>query len=459
MSGPRLGSSFRDPDGFLYTRDGSLLRQIQPSYAPDWARLHDSGLLAQLQGEGLLVRHEEVGLERAHDATAHRVIAPERIPFISYPQEWCPSQLRAAALLTLGIMRRALAQGMMLKDASAYNVQFIGSRPVLIDTLSFRGYVEGSPWLAYRQFCQHFLAPLALMCRVDPRTRELWRGFLDGIPLDLASHLLPWRSRLASGELIHLHLHGRSIVREASKPTGQPVAVRPVPRRQLESLIAHLESTVSDLRWQPDRTEWGNYVCEHTYTPEGQRLKEATVTTWCDRLRPATTIDLGSNTGHYSAIAAAAGSYTVAVDGDVGAVEQAYNASAQASSEATLPLWIDLGNPTPALGWAHAERDAFLDRTPVDLVLALALVHHLCISNNVPLPHLASWLARLGRRVIVEWVPRNDPQTLRLLQTRPDAFPDYTEDAFVQACMAHFVVEQRVEIPGGSRVLYLLAAR
>jgi ribosomal protein L11 methylase PrmA len=459
MSGPRLGSSFRDPDGFLYTHHGTLLRQIQPSYAADWSRLHDSGLLAALHRDGLLVGHREVGMEQAHDASAFRVIAPERIPFISYPQEWSPAQLRAAALLTLRIMRQALAHGMILKDASAYNVQFIGSRPVLIDTLSFRAYRDGEPWLAYRQFCQHFLAPLALMCRVDPRTRELLRGHLDGIPLDLASTMLPWRSRFVSGELIHVHLHGRSIAREAARTPGTVAQVRPVPRRQLDSLVTHLESTVSDLHWRPDRTEWGNYVSEHTYTSEGQHLKEATVAAWCASSRAQVTIDLGANTGHYSAMAVAAGSYTVAIDGDVGAVEQAFRAAEQDASTSLLPLWIDLGNPTPALGWAHQERDALLARTPVDLVLALALVHHLCISNNVPLPHLVAWLARLARRAVVEWVPRDDPQTLRLLQTRPAAFPEYSEDNFVRACEAHFTVEERVAIPGGSRALYLLTAR
>jgi hypothetical protein len=279
------------------------------------------------------------------------------------------------------------------------------------------------------------------------------------VPLDLTSRLLPWRSRFASGELVHLHLHGKSIAREAAKPGTGAGVPRRVPRRQLESLVAHLESTVSDLHWRADRTEWGNYVCEHTYTPDGQHLKEATVTAWCNRLRPALTIDLGANTGHYSAMAVASGSYTVAVDGDVSAVEQAHAKAAAANDPSTLPLWIDLGNPTPALGWAHRERESFLDRTPADLVLSLALVHHICISNNVPLTHFAAWLARLGHHVIVEWVPRDDPQTLRLLQTRPDAFPEYTEERFVAACQAHFAVEERVAIPGGNRVLFLLSAR
>ena len=191
MTVARVASSFRDPSGFLFTRDGTLLRQVQPSYARHYETLKSSGLYDALVTRRLLVPHVEVPLDEAASPGAAYVLRPERIPFVSLPYEWCFSQLRAAALLTLRVQQLALEHGMILKDASAFNVQFRGTEPVFVDTLSFEQRVEGDPWIAYRQFCQHFLGPLALQALVDVRLRELSRSHLDGVPLDLVSRLLP----------------------------------------------------------------------------------------------------------------------------------------------------------------------------------------------------------------------------------------------------------------------------
>jgi len=219
-------ASFRDPSGYVFRRGGYLYRQINTCYAREYDHLMSSGLYQRLVDKGWLVVHQEVDIEPLEPSTCYRVIQPQEIRFISYPYEWCFSQLRDAALLTLAVQREALECGMTLKDASAYNIQFHHGKPILIDTLSFALYEEGAPWVAYRQFCQHFLAPLALMSRVDLRLGRLSTLYIDGIPLDLASRLLPFATRFDFGLLSHIHLHAKA-QQAASHVQEQRGASRP----------------------------------------------------------------------------------------------------------------------------------------------------------------------------------------------------------------------------------------
>lgn len=243
-----VAASFRDPSGFVFLRDGVVYRQINRAYQNNYDRLISSGLYEKLVQDGLLVPHTEVSLQYAVTEDAYKVMKPEPVPFISYPYEWCFSQIKHAALLTLGIQTRALDFGMSLKDCSAYNVQFRDGKPVFIDTLSFERYRKGQPWVAYRQFCQHFLAPLALMSYVDVRLHQLFRVHLDGIPLDLASLLLPARTWVNFGLLSHIHLHAKAQKRFADEPI--PSEGRSVGRMAFLGLVDNLKSAIEKLRWR-----------------------------------------------------------------------------------------------------------------------------------------------------------------------------------------------------------------
>jgi hypothetical protein len=447
-------ASFRDPSGHLFRRDGVLYRHVAPSCAADYDLLMGSGLHAELVDAGLLVAHEEVALEGR--AGAHRVLRPSPIDFVSYPYEWAFSQLRDAALLTLEIAGRALRRGLSLKDASAFNVQFRGCRPVFIDTLSFEAAREGEPWVAYRQFCEHFLSPLALVARCDARLLGLWRAHLDGVPLDLASRLLPRRTWLRFGLLVHLHMHARSQAFYADRPA--PTRRVAVSRTSLLALLDSLRRTVRSLAPRGVRSEWADYERTHSYEDAAQRAKEGAVGRWLERLRPRQVWDLGANVGRFARIAAARGAYAVAFDVDPAVVEAAYLAGRAEERRDLLPLVLDLANPSPGLGWEGRERDTLEARGPADAVLALALVHHLAIGRNVPLPRLAAWMRRLSRVAITEFVPKDDPQTRRLLRSRRDVFPDYTQEAFESAFASHFRLEAKEPLPGSGRVLYLWLA-
>ena len=450
----RSPASFRDPSGFVFWKDGRVYREVARGYERHYRTLIGSGLHRALVDEGLIVAHEELDADaqRARDVLC--VIAPEPIPFVSYPYEWCFSELRDAALATLDIQERALAHGMTLKDASAYNIQLRRARPVLIDTLSFEIYEEGTIWRPYRQFCEHFLAPLALMSLADARLGQLLRIHVDGIPLDLASALLPLRSWLGYSLLAHVHLHARaqrSLGARAPAPDGR----RGISRRQLEGLMASLRRAVERLGWEPPATVWRDYEHTHSYGEAGAAHKAELVDAFLDLARPAAVWDLGANTGAYSRLASRRGIFTVAWDADPAAVERCYRRVRTEGDEHLLPLVTDLANPSPALGWANRERDAFSARANADAVMALALVHHLAIAGNVPFADIAAFFAELGEWLIVEMIPPGDPMATRLLDGRGAVHP-YTVEAFEAGFATAYTMVRRELIRSTERTLYLM---
>jgi ribosomal protein L11 methylase PrmA len=455
----RLGASFRDPSGFVFKREGELFRQVNLVYRDDYDLLMDTGLYQELASSGMLVSHQEVNIPAADPELAYKVLRPDPVSFISYPYEWCFSQLKDAALLTLEIQKRALARGMRLKDASAYNIQFRGSKPVLIDTLSFEAYREGEPWTAYRQFCQHFLAPLALAAVRDVRLAQLLRVQLDGIPLDLSAGLLPSTTRLNFGLLTHIHAHAAAQKRYAGKATGGSEAAGKMSRVGLMGLVDSLEATVRKLNWKPSQTAWAGYYTDNNYSSRALASKQMLVENFLDQAAPKTVWDLGANVGLFSRLASRRGAETIAFDVDPGAVELNYLDGKKAGERNLLPLLIDLTNPSPALGWQNQERMSFFERGPVDAILALALIHHLAISNNTPLGDLAAFFARITRWLLIEFVPKEDSQVKRLLASRQDIFPDYHVEGFEVAFGAHFTIHSSHPIEDSQRCLYVMENR
>ncbi len=461
MPDPDVGrdpGSYRDPAGFVFRRDSVVYRQIEPSFAADWDYYLASGLHDRLSAEGVVVNDEEVDLGLAAAPPAYRVIRPDPIEVISYPYEWSFSQLQDAALLTLRAQARATEAGMTLRDASAYNIQFYRGRPILIDSLSFERADSGRPWAPYRQFCEHFLAPLALMAKVDVRLGRMLRDHLEGIPLDLAARLLPGRTRLSFGLGPHIHLHARAQRQhadDASAPgAGAEATMSP---KKLATLIESLRDTVSGLSWEPAGTAWADYADNTSYGDAATSAKSQAVGEALSVVGGGRAWDLGANTGRYSRIAADAGYQVVALDIDPAAVERGYLAVKSDGREDILPLLADITDPSPPLGWGSAERAGLLDRIHADVILALALVHHLAIGSNVPLPMIAALFARLGPHAIVEFVPKEDAMVQRLLASRRDVFDDYTIDGFRAAFAAHFSVVSETALEGSSRTLFHFA--
>jgi hypothetical protein len=265
-------SSFRDPSGSLFLQDSSLYRRVNLDYKENYDLLMNSGLYKTLVGAGLLIAHEEVDLKYIQSNRVYKIIKPELIPFVSYPYEWCFSQLKDAALTTLKIQKIALQFGMSLKDSSAYNIQFRKGKPILIDTLSFEKYLEDQPWVAYRQFCQHFLAPLVLMNYVDVRLNQLLRSYIDGIPLDLVSLLLPFRSRLKFSLFSHIHLHAKS----DSLFAGRPVNINNAKMGHfgIPAIIDSLDAIIRKQKLKYPIINWANYYQDTNYSEEALQYKK-----------------------------------------------------------------------------------------------------------------------------------------------------------------------------------------
>ncbi|HEY7056760.1 MAG TPA: hypothetical protein VH458_09560 [Vicinamibacterales bacterium] len=458
--GIRNAASFRDPSGYVFSRDGVLYRQINESARRDYEQLLASGLYERLVKSGDLVPHAEVDRTLSPDGLAFRIIQPERVPFISYPYEWSFSALKDAGRLTLRLQKTAMAHGMSLKDATPYNVAFSKGRAVWIDTLSFEALKPDAPWVAYGQFCQMFLAPIALMSQVDVRLQHLLRSFIDGVPLDLASALLPATSRLRPGLLMHLHLHAAAQRRMKGRSTaGSGATARKFSLAALTGIIDSLDRTMKSLEWTAHGTTWGNYYDETNYTDAAFAHKRDIVSGAIDRLAPASVWDLGANDGTFSRLASSRGIPTIAFDVDPVAVEKNYRAMTKASEPHILPLLLDLTNPSASSGWANEERDALASRGPADLALVLALVHHLAIAHNVPLERIADYLSRLARALVIEFVPKADSQVQRLLASRVDIFDTYTQDHFERAFSTRFTIVEATPVREGVRTIYLMRRR
>jgi len=446
--------SFRDPSGFVFSKGGCIFRQINNCYKNDFELLLSSGLHENLLRQHLIIPHEDQGFDFSGNQEIYKVIKPEVVPFISYPYEWCFSQLKHAALATLKIQRTALAHGLTLKDASAFNIQFKNGLPLLIDTLSFEKYEAGTPWVAYRQFCQHFLAPLALMWGKDLALGQMSKVYLDGPPLPLASSLLPSRTWFNFGLLLHIHIHSIFQKNFSDKNLGQKR--KSISKNSFLGLIDSLEKTVRSLRLAQRKTIWSDYYDQTNYSDAAFSNKRALVAHYLKEIKPEVVWDVGANVGVFSEIACRAGAKTVSIDFDPLTVEKNYLRAKKRNLQGYLPLVIDIANPTSGIGWDNRERASFKNRGPTDTLLALALVHHLAISNNIPFPKIAEFFKKLCESLIIEFVPKNDSQVKRLLSHREDIFHGYNRENFENSFRKYFTIKKREPIPGTERTLYLM---
>jgi len=448
-----LPSSFRDPSGFLFFREGILYRQINNCYKDHFDQFINSGLYETLSSKQLIIPHQVVEIPPENPDNAFKVIKPVQIPFVSYPYEWSFSQLKDAAILTLEIQKISLENGMTLKDASAYNVQFLHGKPVFIDTLSFECYEPGKPWIGYRQFCQHFLTPLALMQYTDIHLGRMLSTSIDGIPLGLASTLLPKKTWLNLGIMMHIHMHAKSEKKYACVQV--PVKSQEVSKNGLLGLLDNLTSTIERMQWQPEGTEWAEYYQDTNYSRHAFEHKKEIVSQFLALAHPAMVWDLGANNGLFSRLASNNKIPTIAFDIDPACVELNYRQILKNQEQNLLPLLLDLTNPSPGIGWQNIERDSLMERAPVDTVLALALIHHLAISNNVPLDRIADFFSKICHSLIIEFVPKNDSQVQKLLMNRKDIFEEYDIEHFEKAFKRYFTIRRKVPISESKRILYL----
>jgi len=445
-------SSFRDKSGFLFYYKNEIYRKIEFSYKNQYEHLMNSKLYKELTENDLLIDHEEVNILEIENS--YKIIKPKKIPFISYPYEWSFSELKDAALLTLEIQKIAMKYDMTLKDASAYNVQFLNGKPIFIDTLSFEKYENGQIWKPYKQFCQHYLAPLALMSKKDSRLNLLSKIFIDGIPIDLTAMLLPKTTLGNFGLMAHIHAHAKSQGHYEDKDVK--IKERTLSKRSFEGIIQSLYSSINKMTWKGGKTEWGDYYSDTNYTEKSFEEKKNIISSALDQIKPKIIWDLGANTGMFSRLASSRGINTISFDIDPLAVEKNYQMATKNNDQNILPLILDLSNPSSSIGWNNDERMSLVQRGPADLIFALALIHHLAISNNVPLYKIAEFFSKISKFLIIEFVPKSDSQVKRLFLSRDDIFDDYDEKNFEIEFSKFFKIINSKKILDSERIIYMM---
>lgn len=432
-------SSFRDPAGQVIIKGNTYLRQVNLCYFAEYQHIMSSGLYDELVDRALLLKHTEIA--RTSEAI---VLEPEQLWFTSYPYEWCFSYLKRAALVTLEANRIALKYDMVLKDASAYNVQWHNNRMVLIDTLSFATYQEGQPWMAYRQFIEHFLSPLLLIAYGKAFLHKLPEILMEGIPADVTAELLPTRLKLKPSLLMHLYSQTLAKYIKSNRKVSMS-------RRNLGILLDSLEHLVTRLIYKP-HSDWTGYQDTGSYSKVARKVKKRIVSGMLAEAPKGSLCDMGANTGEYSTLAREIGYKVLAIDKDYDCIESIARRQLN-----ILTLVVDLCNPSPAIGWASKERRSFLERLKVDTILALALIHHICIGNNVPVGKVAELLADHCSNLIIEFVPPED-QKARLLAGNKQ-FPSYSQHLFEREFSRHFHITQRVDIEDSCRSIYHMRVR
>lgn len=451
--------SFRDPDTKVFHHDGAVLRCLTPRALADWEQLAATDFFKRLTTERRVTPTELVGDSAglpALDAKWVAVLKHEAVPMVSYPYEWPFSMLRDAALLQLDVTLAALEEGMTLKDATPFNVQWVGSRPTFIDIGSFTAYHAGDPWTGYRQFCELFLYPLLLQAYKNVPFHAWLRGNLDGIEAEHCRSLLSTRDYFRPGVLTHVYLQAKAQARYQGSTRNIKADLRAAGfgARLITHNVAGLRHLVERLRWMPPRSTWSDYQRTLTYDSGDLRRKAAFVEQVLKTRRWRTVWDFGCNTGVYSRMASQHADYVLAVDADHVVIDRMYQSLAAEACTNILPLVMDFANPSPGLGWRGRERRRLAERGAPELILCLALVHHLVIGRSIPLTELIAWLAGFGAELVIEFVDREDPMVQHLLRHRDNQGIEYSVAAMEAALARHFGIVTKATLESRTRILY-----
>lgn len=451
-------SSFRDPFGTVFEIDGRIFRGIKNPKVSLTYQFLESSFYRKNAGNKIVHTKvisiaEVVKAGISHDIANNFPLWLEhqRIEFISYYYEWSFEFLRKAAIFYLDLYIEALSNNFQIKDSSAYNIQFIGSTPIFIDTLSFEQYVDGNNWIGYKQFCEQFLAPLALSSYQSLDFNSWVRGSPDGLSIVDISKLLPLKSFLSLTLIGNIHIQAMAMSKISSTTSNKYLKEKKIPKKNLIELLCSLKSFIKQLKASKE-SYWNNYAEKNSYSEEGTKDKEEIVRHFVTSFNLKTILDMGCNTGRFSEIALKAGANkSIGLDIDGGAINSA-SKRVLPTEKLFTPLFFDFTNPSPAMGWRLKERASLEHRLPeIDGIICLALIHHLVIGKNIPIEDFVAWITRLSPKGLIEFVPKEDRMVMGLLARREDVFPDYSEGYFLE-CMRRYVnIEQVISLNNSKR--------
>ncbi|MFO0919768.1 MAG: hypothetical protein U0872_15830 [Planctomycetaceae bacterium] len=451
--------SFRDRSSRVANCGDQVLRLMNAESLSVWRRVSQEPFFREMTAAGQIVGTEELSAsecqERQLPASFAGLLRHEPIPFVSYPYEWSFGMLREAALLHLRIMTKALGAGLVLKDASPYNVQFRGTQPVFIDIGSFTEQVPGEPWSAYRQFCELMLFPLLLQAYRQVHFQPVLRAQLEGISAQQFLQWMRWRDMLRSGVFTHGWL--QSLLEQRSQgfstSTVRELRVSGFQTSFIEQMLKKLTALVERLEWSPPRTQWTEYNDALPHVADDRRIKMEFVRQVCQQKPRRLVWDIGCNDGCYSRIAGESATTVVGMDQDHGCIDRLYRQS-RTDGAPVLPLCVDLANQSPGQGWRGRERRRLEERGRPDLVLCLGLIHHLVLSANIPLPEVMDWLSGLQAELVLEFPSKRDAMVQSLLRNKRDQYDDYSLDRLEVELCRNFEIRRRETLPSGERTLF-----
>lgn len=450
----RHASSYRDPSGHVYVENGIIKRVIFSTYFSQYKALQNTGFFQKAFQHQLLIPHEEL---KVSETEIH--IQPTQIPFITYPYEWSFQQYKEAALLTLKLQKYALQHGFSLKDATAYNVAFFHGKAIFIDTLSLDFYKENTPWRAYKQFITHFLGPLVLAKYHGADFLKTMTSFIDGIPLQLLSSLLPTRTKLNPFLYTNIHLLAR-YEHKHQEENVEKTKQATLSKKGLFNIIDSLYNYIKKIKLK-EQSEWGDYYQKTNYSDTAFQQKSTIINDWIQQLNAKKIIDVGGNDGTF--VRQISADITLALVGDIdnNAVDQNYYLVKKNKGAHIIPFTIDLLNPSPAIGFQNTERFSFIKRVAnfqPDVTLALALIHHLSLTGNVPFENSAQFFASISNNLLIEFPKRTDSYVQRLLNAKAEFknhFEHYQIENFEKAYSFYFELVDKRPINDSERVLYL----
>lgn len=447
-------ASFRDPSGYMFY-DGPVLRRVvNPIYFPQYNKLKESGFFTILIDKGLLIPHEETSVDKDQI-----ILTPEKIPFITNPYEWSFEQFKHAALHTLKLQKYALSKGFILKDASAYNVTFHKGKPIFIDTLSFDFYEENTPWRAYKQFITHFFGPLVLAKYHGTEIFKMMQSHIDGIPAKLIASMLPQKTKLSSTLFTNIHLLAKMESKHKEDYKAE-TKIANLSRKAQNNILDSLFNYIKDLKLN-ESTEWGDYYTKTNYEAAAFDAKKELIKEWTTALNPQKLIDIGGNDGTFARTILDKVPHVIVTDIDSNSVDHNYRQVQKNKEINMLPFVCDMLQPAPGIGFNNTERASLIDRLKgyaPDLTLALALIHHITLSGNVPFEKSAEFFAKFSTNLIIEFPKRDDSWAESLLVRKREFinhFDFYNEANFEAGFKQYFTLEKKETVAGTKRILYL----
>ena len=452
-------SSYRDNHGSVYFFKNKVLRSINPPAESNYLTLKKQNIYTDSVKNNFLIDFQEVEKNNFPEQlkTCNIILESEMLPFISYPYEWTFDQLKDAALHHLDFQIFLLNKNCVLRDSSAFNVQFHKGKPIFIDILSLKHYEEGEYWIGYKQFCENFLNPLLLSHFKSIHHNDFFRGSIEGLETIKLNNLLSLQNKFSFNTFIHVVLQSSLLKKDIENPhytRDKKKKLKKFKKKSYFFLLNQLKSWIKKLTFKKEKSIWGSYSKINTYNKKSLHEKETIIANFAKKFKPIKILDLGCNNGSFSKIALKNGAKdAVGVDFDYNAITEAYNLTKNDNLN-FLPLLMNLSDPSPNQGWKQNERKGFVERFKCNALIALALEHHLIIGKNIPIKDFVTWLVSLSQIGLLEFVPKDDQTVKDMLSTKEDIYKDYNEENFEKYLIQHVEILKKHKLHNSNRVIY-----